>query len=94
MEPGQGVQKPAVRYLPARQPVQSDRWTVPVPEVRCAAGQSRQEVEAGVGWYWEMGHEVQNPRLPARYLPAGQAVQPEVLATTTAELYPELPSLR
>ena len=36
------------------------------------AGQSRQEVEAGAGWYLEAGQEVQTPSM---YLPAGQPAQ-------------------
>ena len=45
----------------------------PVLLVNWPAGQSRQEVEAGAGWYVETGQEVQAPA--EAYLPAGQAVQ-------------------
>jgi hypothetical protein len=64
---------PATPYLPAGQPVQSARRAVPVPVVMLPAGQSRQEVEAGAGWYLEAGQEVQAPA--EAYLPAGQSVQ-------------------
>jgi hypothetical protein len=39
--------------------MQSDSKVVPVPSVMWPAGQSRQEVEAGAGWYLETGQEVQ-----------------------------------
>ena len=61
VEPGTGwylstrqeVQAPASRYSPAGQPVQSARRAEPVPVVNWPAGQSRQEAEAGSGWYVE-----------------------------------------
>jgi hypothetical protein len=70
---GQEVQTPAAMYLPAAQPVQSARRLEPVPVVVWPAGQSRQEVEAGAGWYCDTGQEVQTPA--AMYLPAAQPVQ-------------------
>jgi hypothetical protein len=39
--------------------VQSARRAEPVALVNWPAGQSRQEVEAGAGWYLEAGQEVQ-----------------------------------
>jgi hypothetical protein len=69
----QEVQTPASRYSPAGQPVQSARRVEPVAFMNWPAGQSRQEVEPGAGWYLEAGQEVQAPA--EAYLPAGQAVQ-------------------
>ena len=43
---------PAPRNVPAAQPVHSVK---PVPVVNWPAGQSRQEVEAGSGWYLKAG---------------------------------------
>jgi hypothetical protein len=60
-------------YLPAGQPVQSARRLEPVVLVYWPAGQSRQEVEPGAGWYLLTGQEVQGPA--SRYSPAGQPVQ-------------------
>ena len=56
-EAGQEVQTPAARYLPAAQAVQSARRLEPVPVVVWPAGQSRQEVEAESGWYFEAGQD-------------------------------------
>ena len=53
--------------------VQSDSKGEPGAEFGWPAGQSRQEVEAGVGWYFEAGQGVQGPA--EAYLPARQAVQ-------------------
>jgi hypothetical protein len=59
LEAGQEVQTPAEAYLPAGQAVQSDRRAVPVAWVNWPAGQSRQEDEAGEGWYFELGQRSQ-----------------------------------
>ena len=53
--------------------VQSASKAEPGAEFGWLAGQSRQEVEAGVGWYFEAGHVVQTPG--TAYLPAVQTVQ-------------------
>jgi uncharacterized cupin superfamily protein len=81
---GQEVQTPAARYLPAAQPVQSARRLEPVPVVVWPAGQFMQVVEAGTGWYFDAGQEVQTPA--ARYLPVAQPVQPEVLSQASPAL--------
>jgi hypothetical protein len=57
--------------VPLGQPVHSANKAVPVPVVIWPAGQSRQEVEPGAGWYVETGQEVQAPA--EAYLPAGQS---------------------
>jgi hypothetical protein len=75
LEMRQEVQPPASRYSPAAQPVQSARRAEPAVLVKWPAGQSRQEVEPGPGWYVETGQEVQAPAEAC--LPAGQTVQPE-----------------
>jgi hypothetical protein len=51
LDAGQEAQTPASKYSPAAQAVQSARRAEPVPVVVWPAGQSRQEVEAGAGWY-------------------------------------------
>ena len=51
------MQSSAPAYLPAAQPVQSARRLEPVPMVIWPAGQSRQEVAAGAGWYFEAGQD-------------------------------------
>ena len=63
----------AATKVPLVQPMQSDRRAVPVLLVKWPAGQSRHAVEAGTGWYFDAGQEVQTPA--RRYLPAAQAVQ-------------------
>jgi hypothetical protein len=47
--------------MPAGQAMQPDRRSVPVPVVKWPPGQSRQEVEAGSGWYFEARQEVHLP---------------------------------
>jgi hypothetical protein len=63
----------ANKKVPLVQLMQSDRRAVPVLLVNWPAGQSRQEVEAGAGWYFDAGQAVQTPA--AMYLPAAQPVQ-------------------
>ena len=57
METTQEVQTPAEAYLPAGQGVQPEAPPQPSPVLQ--AGQSRQEVEPELGWYFEVGQEVQ-----------------------------------
>jgi hypothetical protein len=58
LEMRQEVQTPASRYSPAAQPVQSARRAEPVLLVNWPAGQSRQEVEPGLGWYLPLKQEL------------------------------------
>jgi hypothetical protein len=52
--------------------VQPASKAVPTPLVMWPAGQSRQEVEAGAGWYLEAGQEVQ--ALESKKLPLVHSV--------------------